>query len=328
MLRLGLPALHPWFEQHWRTLLRSRPSLRESVAWALALGMLAFMQAMAGVSSALLRLVAALPGPGAILIALIVGTLASRRLSLLATELDSSWLAALPIPRARAIGAIFFVALGHVMVGLAAWSLLAMTAWLDSHEGVGLSFLPWAAGLFAGMGLALWRALRTGRAHSAPRAGRREPAFALTTSVPLSPLLHWQRRAVVLQWRLGQGGHFWLVGAMLVLLPDRIGLRLAAGVLLMVVPWLWASLALRTSLRVGEEAFQLLRATPAEAATARRAMLRYPAIALALAMAMASVGNLLLGFSLLRMLGWVVALAVVILPAATCMSRAIRSTGK
>lgn len=325
MLRLSLSALHPWFDQRGRTLLRSRPSVREGAAWTAALCGLAALLSLAGVASALLRLIAALPGPGAVLIALIVGTLASRRLSLLAMELRTGWFAALPISTTRTRGTLFLVALGHLLMGVATWCAVATFAWFDSHAFVSGSFLPCVIGLGAGMALALWRATRPARALPEQRAGRREPAFALTTSAPLSAVLQWQRRAVVLQWRLGQGGHFWLVGAMLVLLPDRMGLMLAAGVLLIVVPWLWASLALRVSLHAAVEALQLLRAQPMHASAARRALLRYPLIAFACATATAFMGNLLLGFSWIRLLGWIVALAVVCAPSAWRMSHALRN---
>ncbi|GAA5067490.1 hypothetical protein GCM10025759_02130 [Lysobacter panacisoli] len=325
MLRLSLPALHPWFDQRGRTLLRSRPSVREGAAWVAALCGVAALLSLTGTASALLRVAAALPGPSAVLIALIVGTLASRRLLLLAAELRTGWFAALPISTTRARGTLFVVALGHLLAGIAVWCAIVAFAWFDSRAFVSGSFVPCATGVGAGMALALWRALRPARALPEQRAGRREPAFTLNTSAPLSAVLQWQRRAVVLQWRLGQGGHFWLVGAMLVLLPDRMGLMLAAGVLLMVVPWLWASLALRVSLQAAVEALQLLRATPMDASAARKALLRYPLIALACATATAFVGNLLLGFSWIRLLAWAIALAVVCAPSAWRMSHALRN---
>lgn len=318
-------ALHPWFAQRSRTLLRSRPSTREGVAWTLALSGAAAVLALSGVPSALRRLLAALPAPGAVLIALVAGTFASRWLSLLATELRTGWLAALPVSSLRMRGAIAVVALGHLFLGLGAWCVLATFAWFDSRDFVASSLLPCAAGLVAGIGLAMWRALRPVRAHAVQRAGRREPAFTLSTSMPLSAVLQWQRRAVVEQWRMGQGGHFWLVGAMLVLLPDRMGLMLAGGVLLMVVSWLWASLALRTCLRTAAEAIDLLRATPVDAAIARRAMLRYPLIAFTCALATAITGDLLLGFSWVRVSGWVLALALACAPAAWRLSQSMRS---
>lgn len=325
-MRLALPALHPWFGQYRRTLLRTRPSVGEGVAWTAALAAAVAVLALAGASSAILRLLAALPVPGAVFAALIVATLASRQLSLLAMELRTGWLAALPISSTRTRGAIFVVAIAHLLIGLGTWCALAACAWIDARDFVPASFAPYATGLVAGLGIALWRATRPERALAVPRAGRREPTFALTTSMPLGAVLHWQRRAVVLQWRLGPGGHFWLVGAMLVLLPDRMGLPLAAGVLLMLVPWLWASLAVRVCLRTAVEALELLRATPVNAAAARKAMARYPLIALTCATTTALLGNLLLGFSWIRMLEWAIALAAVCAPAAWRMAHAMRNT--
>lgn len=323
-MRLGLPALHPWFDARGRSLLRARPSVGEGLAWTAALASMTAVLALAGASSTILRLVAALPVPGAVLVALVVATLASRRLSLLATELRTGWLAALPISSARTRGVVFVVTTGHLLIGLGAWCALAACAWIDSRDLVPASLPPYATGLVAGLGLALWRAMRPSRALAEPRAGRREPAFALTTSMPLGAVPHWQRRAVVLQWRLGQGGHFWLVGALLVLLPDRMGLVLAAGVLLMVVPWLWASLALRVCLSTAVEAHDLLRAAPVDGTAARKVMARYPLFALACATTTALLGNLLLGFSWNRALGWAVALAVACVPAAWRMAVAMR----
>ncbi|HEY0502988.1 MAG TPA: hypothetical protein VGD42_05770 [Lysobacter sp.] len=334
-LRPGLPALHPWFGQRIRTLARSRPTLHGTLAWAAALACgtalpIATGGSPAAVAAALLRLVAAWPGASAIVIALAIESVASRRLSLLAQELRTGWFAALPISSGRIRLALCIVAFGYVLAGLGAWTVLAVAAWFDPGRSVPGSLLPYAIGLVAGIGVALWRCLRPAPADRLRAAGRREPLFdrALARTSPLAGIGQWQRRAVVQRWRQGQGGHFWLVGAMLVLLPDRIGATLAAGKLLMVVPWLWSSLALRTGLDTAVQASRLLCATPVQARRVLATAMHYPLFAFACAAAMASLGNLVLGFSWMRLLCWMLALALACLPAAWRLRHAAGRAGR
>ncbi|WP_342316526.1 hypothetical protein [Lysobacter sp. FW306-1B-D06B] len=332
---MSLTALHPWFGQRCETLLRSRPSLRGGLIWTAAFAgsaglLMALGASPAGFASGCLRLIATWPFTSAIVIALVIETVASRRLSLLACELRSGWFAALPISSLRVRMTLFVVAIGYGLIGLGAWSAVMVAAWFDASRFVSGSMLPSMTGLTAGIGIGLWRSLRPPATDRTHHAGRREPLFtrAFVTDASLAGVSQWQRRAVVLRWRRGQGGHFWIVGSMFLLLPDRLGLKLATGAVLMVVSWLWASLALRMSLDVAGEARQLLRATPIQAHDGRRAAVGYPLIALACATAIALLGNLVLGFSWMRMVCWLTALALTCLPAAWRLRHASGSAGR
>lgn len=328
-------TLHPWFVQAARSGVRSRPSLRAGLGMGLGLGLAATFLSLAGaapsaVAAAALRLLAAWPVGTVAVVALVAGTSVARGLSRLARELQTGWLAALPLSRLRRSAPLAFVALAHVFAGSALWCALAALASLDPRGVAMASLAPCLAGLLLGVAVGSTGFLRgrTGEPAAARIAGRREPLFRRAgRGPPLSSVSAWQRRAVVLEWRQGQGGHFWLIGALLVLLPDRVDLRMAFGLLLTVASGLWLSLALRTCLRAGAQALHLLRATTLQRDVALRAALRYPAFAVACATATAVLGTAFLGSARTTLAYWATAVALSCVPGAWRLSRARRGDG-
>lgn len=326
--------LHPWFAQRWRTLRRGGVPLRPVLLVAAA--MATILTVAAALELPPTRLAARLgdialrwPVVVLMLVSLITAGSIGPRLARLSRELRTGWWAAMPVaPRCIPL-ALVASALVRVAIGVTAWGGVVALATLDAPQSVPLagSWWPIVAGLLLGSALALGRGWRRPPLHDAVlRTGRREALFAWTPgNHPRLPhLADWQRRTALVRWRLGQGGHFWIVGALLLTLPDRVGVARAIGLVLVTVSWLWLAATLRACADAAIQAWHLLRATPATQRDWRDAAVRYPRFAAACALGLAVLGDALLGFTGGPLTLWFVALVLACLPAAWRLRIAMR----
>jgi hypothetical protein len=326
--------LHPWFAQRWRTLGRGgaprRPVLVTMAAMAIVLAVAAALDLPpTRIATALAGFALQWPAVALLSVALLTAASTGPRLARLSRELRTGWWAAMPIaPRCLPL-ALVATALARMAIGVAVWAGVVALATMDAQVGVAPagSWWPVIAGLVLGTLLALGQGMRRPPLHDAVvRTGRREALFAWTPGNHrrLPHLADWQRRSALVRWRLGQGGHFWVVGALLLTLPDRVGVARAAGLLLMTVSWLWLATTLRACAAVAVQALHLLRATPATSRGWRDAALRYPLFAAACAAGLAVAGEALLGFTGRPLSIWLVALLLACLPAAWRLRTAMR----
>ena len=190
------------------------------------------------------------------------------------------WCGALPIPRGTTAWTSLIVTAVALLLSLVfAMLLLLIVSASAPHRGD----LPYAlAGidlaLVVGTSIAMVRALRIG-ARTNHADGIREPVLALPwlNDTRLPHLLDWQRRAALVRWR--RGGSFVMVGIVLGVVPMGAPMVPVAGLVLLVLSWSWLAVAMRASADATTDAVRLLGATPLHFARARRASLRYPAVA-------------------------------------------------
>lgn len=145
--------------------------------------------------------------------------------------------------------------------------------------------------LIVGVAVAAVRVSRRGllaRMHQAD--GIREPLLALPwlNDPRLPHLLDWQRRAALVKWR--RGGSFVMVGIVLGAVPMGAPMLEVAGLVLLVLAWLWLVAVMRASACATKAAVRLLRAQPLDVRWARIASLRYPLIAALCALVLMAVG--------------------------------------
>lgn len=303
-------GLHPWFTQARLAVPRSGVgSLRGWRLRAALLSVVALLVAVAGSSefgAVGLRLFADWPVPMAVLMAVVLRSLTLQRCLRLAHELDTGWLATLPISRRRITAALAVVALLILLASAAVVLALLVTAAsaLDGDNALGRAVASASSGMAVGTALGLWTSTSRRRPASPVVAGRREALFRLDrlNEPGLPHISDWQRRTALLRWRSGEGGHFWLIGAVLIVAPSGISPRMALGAMLLVGCVLWLGSVLRASLDVTGKAHELLRPTPVRARSWQASSLRYPLFALACAATLLAVGHALIGFSLPRVL--------------------------
>jgi hypothetical protein len=281
---------HPWFAEQ-RLSWSRQPVVRWLRVPALVLlGLLVLLPIVASAASfgpipvaaaeASLTTVARWPVTIALLLAMLVGMGLRRRVLVLAHELHTGWWAAVPVPPHQSRQALLVFGIGLALMVLfactAALTLVATVA--QRFDLIGAALIVVSAGV--GMGTALGLIglpARTRASGSRLASGRRQAVLTLTgLGDPRLPwLFDWQRRAALA----------------------------------------WMAVVLRAAVEVTRESIRLLQAAPAPRRRLLGAALRYPAFALACALAWALAGACLCGAVTGLMTAWCVALTVLSLPA-------------
>jgi hypothetical protein len=319
---------HPWFAEQRLTWSR-RPGVRWLRTPALVLlGLLVLLPIVASAASfgpvpvaaaeASLRTVARWPVTIALLLAMLVGMGVRRRVLVLAHELHTGWWAAAPVPPRQSRQALLVFGIGLALVVLfactAALTLAAIVARRFDLIGAALVVVSAGVGMGAALGL-IGVSARTRPSGSRLVSGRRQAALTLTgIGDPRLPwLFDWQRRTALSRWR--QGGNAWVAGVLLLAMPAGVAPSTVLGLMLMALSVAWMAVVLRAAVEVTRESIRLLQAAPAPRRRVLSAALRYPAFALACALAWALAGACLCGAVTGLMTAWCVALTVLSLPA-------------
>lgn len=218
----------------------------------------------------------------------------------------SGWCGALPIEPRISRRTLLLLAGGALAVAMvcvsALLSLVAIGAPHRARLPVALVMLD--AGLVVGVAMALMVALRSMRGTRANHAGViREPLVALgwLNDPRLPHWLDWQRRDALVRWRAG--GSFIWIGVLLVSLPHGMIFRIATGMVLLALSWVWLAVVMRACADVAIVAVKLLRPTPVDAGDVRKASLRYPLFAAVCASTLSVIGAAVLG-------NWITVLSV------------------
>ncbi|MEI2432576.1 hypothetical protein RDV84_05790 [Lysobacter yananisis] len=325
------PLFHPWLREARLAALRGGGWRR----WRGGLAMLAaiaaagpLLRAFGGESAALPaavpRLIAQLPLPFALLALACAYASARARLGALDDRLRHGWWAAAPIAPARIARTLVLLAALGVAAALSATAALLLALGGDGAR-LRTAFAVLAAGLVPGVALGLAAALHQRRRPAQRvREGAREPLFGLRwlDDARLPHLSDWQRREALLRWR--RGGHAWMIGAVLMALPGSTALASGAGVLLIATALAWFSLLAQACAAASVAAARALAALPVPRRGFARAAWRYPAFAFACACALAALGAGLLGLGWRAAPAWLVAVALLCLPALAALRAGAR----